>query len=308
MSRTSIPPHLIHQPEEVERDAARFDHLCRLAEEVAFPVVQEALGREAAATGAEVLMEEAVQALEALAGDAAISENLDERQMLYELQASLSEALPPPDEEECREHTEDFSQMLMGTWLEILRYAESERNIVILSEHLLPHVPSHGIMWFMGKIREARLKLPQALADATAAFAVSENEVGDVLTTLRDKLFPALCVVDLPFDLTLIGAPGRPVMMMSRPSCEQFIGMIMRHLAELEVSKHIVGEQRTYDLPAERAQGMKVRFTTARARVAAEFLSEPLPADPYWYLEEVASLGSESDSIVNRARRALSTL
>lgn len=308
MSRTPIPTHLIHRTEDVERDAERFDQLCRLAEEVAFPVIREALGREAAATGAEVLMEEAVRALEALAGDTAIAEELDERQVLHELRASLSGAVPPPDEEECREHVRDFSESLMGTWLEILRGAESERNIVILSDHLLPHVPSPGVSWLARNVRGAKPKLPQVLGDATAAFAASEDEVAGVLTTLRDKLFPALRLVDLPFDLALIGAPGRPVMMMSRPSCEKFMQMIVEHIAELEVSEQIVGRQRTHDRPAARAERVPVRFTTAEARRAADFLSEPLPADPYRYLEEVPSPGSELDSIVNRARQALSTL
>jgi len=306
MSRTPIPPHLIHNPEEVERDANRFDHLCRLAEEIAFPVVREALGREAVATGAEVLTEEAMQTLQVLAEDAAILEDFDEEQVLYDLKASLSEALPPLEEEEYHEHTQDFSQVLMGAWLEILRCAESERNIVILSDHLLPHVPSHGLMWFMGRFRGAKPKLPQALTDATAGFAVSEDEVAGILTTLRDKLFPEVCLVDLPFDLALIGAPGKPVMMMSRPSCEQFIEVIRQHLAELEVTKQVAAAPVIYD--PRRGERMEVRFATPKARRAAEFLSEPLPTDPYRYLEEVASLRAESDSIVTQARQALNTL
>jgi hypothetical protein len=307
MSRTPIPPHLIHQPEEVERDANRFDHLCRLAEEIAFPVVQEALGRETLATGTEVVMEEAVRALEVLAEDAAILENFDERQLLCELQMSLSEALPPPDEEEYLECARDFSQVLMGTWLETLRCAGLERNIVILSDYLLPHVPLHGIRWFIGNLRAAKPKLPQALTDAAAAFAVSEDEVSGVLMTLRDKLFPAVCLVDLPFDLALIGAPGKPVMMMSRPSCEQFIEIIMQHLAELEMAEQAAARQHIYNLPAGKAEHVQVRFTTPKAQRAAAFLSEPLPADPYWYLEQVASPGSEAGSIVTEARQALST-
>jgi hypothetical protein len=307
MSRTPIPPHLIHQPEEVARDAERFDHLCRLAEEVAFPVVHEALVREAAATGAEVLMEEAVQALEVLARDAAILEDFDERQVLHELQASLSEAMPPPDKEESLEHAQDFSQALMGTWLEILRCAEAERNIVLLSDYLLPHVPSHGIMWLVERLRAAKPKLPQELTEATAAFAVSEDEAAGVLSTLRDKLFPALCLVELPFDLALIGAPGKPVMMMSQPSCEQFIEMILRHLSELRVTKQAAVGQQAYDFNAERTEHVKVEFRSAEARRAAEFLSEPLPTDPYWYLEKVVPPGYESDSIVTKARQALST-
>jgi len=100
MPRTPIPGRLIHRPEEVERNAERFDQLCRLAEEVAFPVVREALVRETAATGAEALTNEAKLALEALAEDAAALEGLDEQQILDEVQKSLSRAIPPPDEEE----------------------------------------------------------------------------------------------------------------------------------------------------------------------------------------------------------------
>src|SRR5215213_4301763 len=106
MSRTPIPEDLIHQSSEVERSGKRFDYLCRLAEEVAFPIVQQALFREfneTVTTGAGILTDEAKQALETLAEDAAILEDLDEEKVIDDLQRGLSEALPPPDEKECRQ-------------------------------------------------------------------------------------------------------------------------------------------------------------------------------------------------------------
>jgi hypothetical protein len=305
MSRTPIPDHLIHCPEKVERDAERFDHLCRLAEEVAFPIVQEALVRETAATGAEVLTEEAKQALEGLAEEAAILENLDEKQVLRELQLSLSQALPPPDEEECREHARDLSQVLMSTWLESLRSAEPESKIVILSNYLLPPAPSRGMMWLMEYFGTARPKLSQTVIDAAAPFAVNEADVASIMTTLRLKLFPEACLVDLPFNLALIGMPGKPVLMMSRPSYEQLIERIKLHLEELEATKRIAIEQRAFEFSAGKAEPVTARFTTATAQRAVEVLSEPLPAGRYWYLEKVASPSSEADSLATEVRQAL---
>jgi hypothetical protein len=298
---------LLHRPEEVERDAERFDHLCQLAEEVAFPIVQVALIRETAATGAEVLTEEAKRTLEAFAEDAAFLENLDEKRLLNELQISLSEALPPPDEAECHEHARDLSQVLMGTWLENLRGAELEKKIVVLSDYLLPHVPSPGITGFMEKFGFAALNLPQMLIDAIAPFAVNEADVASVMTTLRSKLFPEARLVDLPFDLALIGAPGRHVMVTSRALYERLSERIRLHLEEMEAPERSAVEQRARDFATAKAgAGVVARFNTAPAQRAAAVLSKPLPAGRYWYLEKVAAPSSETDNLATEVRRALS--
>jgi hypothetical protein len=62
---------LIHQPEEVKRNAQRFDELCQLAEEVAYPVVIRCVSTRDVATGAEALTDEAKLALEGVVIDSA---------------------------------------------------------------------------------------------------------------------------------------------------------------------------------------------------------------------------------------------
>src|ERR1051326_2700964 len=117
MPRTPIPPHLIHHPEEIQRNAERFDHLCRLAEEVVLPVVTEALIRETSTTGAEVLTEETALALQELADEAIDPEDIDAKPVIEALQKSLSEELPKPDEKEIHQYARDLSQVLMSTWM-----------------------------------------------------------------------------------------------------------------------------------------------------------------------------------------------
>ena len=46
MPRGSIPEHLKHRPEEVRQNAARFDQLCEIVEEISGPIVREALIEE----------------------------------------------------------------------------------------------------------------------------------------------------------------------------------------------------------------------------------------------------------------------
>jgi len=120
MSRTPIPDHLVHRPEEVARNAGRFDQLCQLAEEIALPFVENALARETAATAAEALTSEAKLALEGLLNDAALRD-LEEPGLLDEVRKSMEGAVPPPDEKERRALARDVAQVLMGTWVEILR-------------------------------------------------------------------------------------------------------------------------------------------------------------------------------------------
>jgi hypothetical protein len=209
MSRTPIPQHLIHHPEEVDRNGKRFDDLCRLAEEVAFPIVQEALFREykeTTASGAQILTEEAKQALENLAEDAAILEDLDEEKVIADLQKSLGQAVPPPDDEECRQHTRDFSQLLVSTWLETIRTAHANVQILKLSEFLIPIEP-----WTVGNIVHRLVpkpKIPETITDALGLLAPNQEDIMKVLSILREKLFAQPQLVALPFGLAMVGAPA----------------------------------------------------------------------------------------------------
>lgn len=168
MSRTPIPERLIHRPEEVERNAQRFDQLCRLAEEVALPVVRKALVRETTATGAEVLMSEAKLALEVLVDDAAL-EDLDEPRMLDEVRNSLECAIPPPGEEECYALTRDVAQILMSAWLEMLRSYLSSGSPLVLSDQLLPGALPSAVGRFVCR---PVVKASQPLSDALGSLAL----------------------------------------------------------------------------------------------------------------------------------------
>ena len=168
MPRTPVPDHLIHRPEEVERNAKRFDYLCHLAEEVAYPVVENALMREfqqTAVSGAEILTEEATQALRSLAEDSAILRHIDEKTVIEDLQRSLSRELPPPNEEECKQHTRDFAQVLMGTWLETLRSAQAKAKILELSDWLIPEEPASGVARLFQRLVTTKSKLPEIIVD-----------------------------------------------------------------------------------------------------------------------------------------------
>jgi hypothetical protein len=193
MSRTPIPDHLVHRPEEVARNAGRFDQLCQLAEEIALPFVENALARETAATAAEALTSEAKLALEGLLNDAALRD-LEEPGLLDEVRKSMEGAVPPPDEKERRALARDVAQVLMGTWVEILRGELSRApSEVLLSDQLLPS--------------DVQTKAPQLLYDAVGSLGINERETGDMMKTLRARLFLKQWRVELPFGLVMEEGP-----------------------------------------------------------------------------------------------------
>lgn len=303
MPRTLIPEHLIHRPEEVERDSERFDHLCRLAEEVSFPVVQEALTRETATTGAEVLTEEAKHALQMLTEDAAILMNIGEKEVLEAVQKSFSEQLPPPDEEECHQHARDLSQVLMSTWLETLRRAHREDSVLVLSEYLLPEVAPNG--WLRQLFGAAKPKLSETLTDAISTFAVNADDAGRIMSTLRSKLFAEPRLVDLPFDLAMISAPRQPVLSMTRPLYDRLVEAIRIHFQDhkpvspLDIEGHQV--------VAEKTEPTASLFTTMKAQRAVSSLTERLTPARYAYVAKVASPGLQTEALQTQVMQALSS-
>ncbi len=280
MPRTPIPDHLIHRPEEVERNAERFDQLCRLAEEVAFPVVRQALVRETAATGAEALTNEAKLTLEALTENAAALGGLDEPQVLDEVRRSLSGAIPPPDDEECHALARDTAQVLTSTWLEMLRSDVSKAGLLLLSDRLLPEAPSSVVRRFIGRLMTVRPKLPQTLTDAVASFALNELDAETIMTTLHVKLFSQPCLVELPFELVMAGAPSLPVLAMTQPISE-------RLLAEsAKVPNRTKLEQRAHRLVPATSGFEILGFATRAAQIAVKHLCEPLSPVQYMYLTQ----------------------
>jgi|GEM_PF-3604649 len=306
MPRTPIPEHLIHRPEEVERDAERFDHLCRLAEEVSFPVVQEALTRETAATGAEVLTEEAKHALEMLTEDAAILMDIGEREVLEAVQKSFSEQLPPPDEEECHQHARDLSQVLMSAWLETLRGAHRRDSVLVLSEYLLPEVSPSGLTWFMQLFGSAKPKLSETFTDAISTFAVNAHDATTIMSTLRLKLFTEPRLVDLPFDLAMISAPGKPVLSMTRSLYDRLVEAIKRHVQDHKPISPMDFEIQ-YRVVAEKTEPAAPFFTTTKAQRAVNSLTERLTPAGYAYVAKVASPGLQTETLQTEVMHALSS-
>jgi hypothetical protein len=303
MARTPIPPDLIRQPEEAQRDAARFDYLCQLVEEIALPVVWRALERETAAAGAEVLTEEARIALQVLAEDPEILRELDEEQILQHFETSLSNEIPKPDENEVRLHTRDFSQVLTSAWLELLRRAESETKIVLLTDHLVPRESSNDTSWLMKRFGVTP-ELPPMLLEAVGWFAVDEADVAKILRMLRAQLFAEPRVVDLPFNLLVAGRPRESAMALSRRSLDKLVDAMKRYGEDANVSE--VTLEPAYDEAVAVESDEIEAFATPATQDAVEALTEPLPAAHYACLVRVAVPTSEEDSIEARVLQVLS--
>lgn len=306
MPATSDPDDWVHRPEQVEVNAKRFDDLCRVAEEVAFPVVENALFREyreTAASGAEILTDEAKHALRELAEEAAILDELDENEVLEAVQKSLDEAITPPDEDECREHAREVSQMLMSAWLEILRSAQSKDPVVLLSDRLIPEIPSSGMTRFVNSIKDyigaEQPQLPPILTEAIGWSAVSEDDAVNVLTTLRQKLFSEPRLVELPFNLAMIGAPGQPVLAGSPDFFEDIASF---EDTAPEESEPVI-ETPSFVQPAP-----VPTFHTERARSAAAHISRPLARAQYGSMALQASASLQTKSIATQVKQAINTV
>jgi hypothetical protein len=218
MPRGSVPEHLKHHPEEVQRNAERFDQLCEIAEEVSGPIVREALIEETKATGAEVLTEEANLALETLVRETPFLDNHDGRETLDKLRESVRDMAPVPiDDSEYQSHTRDVAQVLTGTWVELVRQELSKSDVLMISEQMLP--AAQRPMWAYTTGYVINTKKPQplhALTDALAPLALNQMRILNLLSALREVLFDKPCSIDLPFDIVLVGGPGTQIVAMKK--------------------------------------------------------------------------------------------
>jgi hypothetical protein len=304
MPRTRIPEHLIHRKQDVKRDAERFDHLCELAEEISFPIVKEALLRETAATCAEVLTEEAKNALQTLAEDAGNLLNLDEEEVLEAVQRSFREQLPAVDEQECHQHARDLSQILVSIWLESLRTAHVKNSVLMLSDYLLPQDTPNGLMRFVDWFCMTKSKLPEAFSDAVSTFAVNGEDIANIMATLRVKLFTEPLLVDLPFDLAMISAPEKPVLLMTRPLYDHLVETIRIHF-----QKHKGVSPVDFDngyAVLDKPRPAAPYFSTATARRAINNLTEPLSPRRYACVVKVASPGLQTETLQTQVMNAFS--
>jgi len=282
MPRTSIPIRLIHDPKEVEQNAERFDQLCRLAEEAAFPVVRAALRRETIATGADVLVSEAREALEVLADGAAILEGLDQRQLLDDVRESLNKAMLPPEEEECRTHTREVVQVMMSTWLEVLQQCLKKAEAVVLRS-LVPHVKIGVVTKVLGHLRSAKPSVRGLLTEALSSFAIDDKDLDAIMMTLDAKLFATPRVVELPFNLVMAGAPEMPVFAMNRSVLERCLDDVREDRIPAATRKRAAAIQPVIVRETTHA------FVTPHARAALTSLCEPLSPVQYASLSDVAS-------------------
>jgi hypothetical protein len=260
------------------------------------------LVRETVATGAETLTDEAKNALEMLVGEAI--EALDERRTIYQVRRSLADAVPQPEDEECHRHSNGFSQILISTWLESLRAAQPREDALVLSELLLVEPPSSLIGWILEHLGSQEPELSQSLTDSFASFAVTEEEVATIMSTLRLKLFPEPGLVDLPFDLVLLGAPEMSVLAMPREYFQRLKDELERQLGEMESASRIAAEKRALKSVVEKSKAA-TPFSTALTRQAFASLSEPLSPTEYSHLARAASPSSHSKNIPTRVQYAL---
>lgn len=226
MPRTTIPSQLIHRPEEVSRNAERFDQLCELAEEVCLPVVRDALINETKATGAEAVTDETKHALQTLLNDINLFANSQEEKAAWvKLRESLTEtALPSVDEEECRSHTRDVAQVLTGTWVELLRERLLKIKVISLSEHLLPTTYRAPTVDYRSNIDVTETLHPlHVMVDALAPLALDRSHIEETMSKIRGRLFLEPCSVDLPFDMLMFGAPENPIFAMKRPLYDRIL-------------------------------------------------------------------------------------
>jgi hypothetical protein len=208
----------------------------------------------------------------------------------------------------------------MSSWLETLRKAHSNTQKLELSESLLPHEPlsvSHLLHRMV-----ARSKLPESIAEALSLFAPNEEEIVTVLTTLREKLFAHPRLVDLPFDLAMVGAPaiagdaGR-VMVMTH---DLFISLLKEMENQQREERERQQEERDHwlnaamyansvmdrdndELPLAASIGLP-EFKSPMALKAAANVSVPLQPSRYRYFAAIKDSQLQSARIESAVRRA----
>jgi hypothetical protein len=147
----------------------------------------------------------------------------------------------------------------------------------------------------MERIGGAKPKLPQMLTDAIAWSAVNEDEAATILTTLRVKLFPEPRIVDLPFNLAMIGAPWKPVLASTRDYFDDMSPTPIERPEPLVI-----------ETPAGRGYPA-IGFASAPAQIAEAYLSEPLAKTQYGSMAIEASVCLKTKSIATQVQQAIST-
>jgi hypothetical protein len=290
VSRTPLPSHLVHQPAEVKHNAELFDQLCWLAEAVAYPVVGKALMREAAASAAEALTGEAKLALEELLSEPALND-IDDPGVVDEVRRSIEQVVPPPNEEEWGRFARDVAQMLMSNWVETLRQALSNGSYLVLSDQMLPLDLTILVKQFFSRLVTGASE--PFTENGIGALALEESEAREIMKTLRHKLFSEPGLIELPFELVVMGAPQGPLFAMTRGIFEDWLAKfgITPQRREQPIEEPVYAHAE-WGVPAS---------VTHRARRAEEKLTAHLSSEGYARLIEQA--GRKDTYLYNLAGR-----
>ena len=226
------------------------------------------LRRETSATGAEVLTDEARLALKGLLDETALEE-LDDPAMAAEVCRTLEGAIPAPDEKEQLAFTKDITRVLTSTWVELLRAATLKAPIVVLSDQLLPRSsrPSISEKWFFFR-SQRKSSAEQLMADALQPLGVGQDEMGQILTDLRARLFQSSFLVALPFDQVIVGARDMQAVSMTEANYHQVLALAQRSAA-IETQPDKIAAAVRESVPA---------LTTKEAQLTVALLMKPVAA------------------------------
>lgn len=205
MRRLSVPEHLVRNPKEADRDAARFDSLCSIAIDAARPVMPLTLRRRTAEAGSAALVDEAKSFLKCLLKEPELLKDLPEAELLASLADRLGEMMPELSPELGEEQADDLGRVLMSAWVDLLRSALETYPLLVLANDLLP-------------ARVADSSLVEEWWEALEPFGVNDAEVTMIMYGFRKKLLKRK-TVELPLNMMLcVGKTAYGPLVMVRPA------------------------------------------------------------------------------------------
>jgi hypothetical protein len=175
--------------------------------EIARPYVKNALLRETSITGSIAWYDMAEEYLSDNLIDPQELDELDREQLIEELSEVLRGNLPPPNGKEIDEHTRDLVQMMISSWIEVLREALSLDWDRKLTEELLPPIKC------LTSTQDIVPQAWQAFEGNIAPFAISEkdakcilHDLGLELCRLTNGRVPLPCNLIIIFENRLQGS------------------------------------------------------------------------------------------------------
>lgn len=205
MPRLRVPEHLVRNPKEADRDAARFDSLCSIAIDAARHVVPSALRRRTAETGSKALVDEAKSFLKFLLKEPEFLKELPESELLTSLAGRLGEGVPELSPELVEEQADDLGRVLMSAWVDLLSSVLETYPLLVLANDLLP-------------ARVADYSLVEEWWEALEPCGVNAFEVARTMHGMRQELLKRK-TVELPLNMQLCaGETAYGPLVMVRPA------------------------------------------------------------------------------------------